>query len=153
VAWTRRFPGAEIHAIDVAAPMLRYGHARAEAYGATIHFSQQNAEKTNFPAGHFDLVYSHILTHETATTAYHNIIKESFRLLKPGGLMIHQETHWETHYNAEPFKTKLDTLNLQQIAEKAGFKAKNVFFETIPSEQAGTKYYRGQWNLFGAWKK
>ncbi len=167
VAWTRTYPGAAVHAIDVAAPMLRYAHARAEAYGAPIHFSQQNAEKTNFPSGHFDLVYSHILTHETATTAYHNIIRECFRLLKPGGLMIHQETQWatkdepfnqatldwETHYNAEPFKTKLDTLNLQAIAEQAGFKAKNVFFQTVPSEQAGTKYYRGQWNLFGAWKK
>ena len=34
--------------------MLRYGHARAEAMGATIHFSQQNAECTDFADGSFD---------------------------------------------------------------------------------------------------
>ena len=36
------FPKAEVHAIDVAAPMLRYAHTRASSMGNAVHFSQQN---------------------------------------------------------------------------------------------------------------
>lgn len=32
------YPDAEVYAIDVAAPMLRYAHARAEALGKRVHF-------------------------------------------------------------------------------------------------------------------
>lgn len=44
--YSEAWPDAELHAIDVAAPMLRYAHARAEAKGAKVHFSQQNAHAT-----------------------------------------------------------------------------------------------------------
>ena len=54
------YPEAEIFAIDVGAPVLRYAHARAEALGKRVHFSQQNAEQTNFEEGSFDLIVSHI---------------------------------------------------------------------------------------------
>ena len=32
------FPNAEVHGLDVGAPMVRYAHARAEALGKTAHF-------------------------------------------------------------------------------------------------------------------
>ncbi|MGI9229634.1 MAG: class I SAM-dependent methyltransferase, partial [Gammaproteobacteria bacterium] len=60
IPYADAYPDAEVYAIDVAAPMLRYAHARAEALGKRIHYSQQNAEQTNFPSGHFDLIVSHI---------------------------------------------------------------------------------------------
>ena len=53
--------------------------------GAAIHFSQQNAEKTDFADGSFDLIVSHIFLHETSRTAVDNILAECRRLLKPGG--------------------------------------------------------------------
>jgi hypothetical protein len=41
-----RFPDAEIWAVDAAAPMLRYGHARAKSMGVdTIHFVQMDVER------------------------------------------------------------------------------------------------------------
>ncbi|MCZ6894384.1 MAG: methyltransferase domain-containing protein, partial [Gammaproteobacteria bacterium] len=92
VPYTRAYPEAQVHAIDVAAPMLRYANARASDLGAKIHFSQQNAEKTKFSDGFFDLIVSHILLHETSEKAIHNIVKECHRLLKPGGMMVHAET-------------------------------------------------------------
>ena len=55
------YPAAEVHAIDVAAPMLRYAHARASAMGSAVHFSQQNAEHTQFEDESFDLVVSHFV--------------------------------------------------------------------------------------------
>jgi len=63
------WPQAKVHGIDVAAPMLRYAHARAETLGKAMHFSQQNAERTNFPDGRFYLVVGHAMLHETSTAA------------------------------------------------------------------------------------
>ncbi len=129
------FPEAEIHAIDVAAPCLRWAHLRAEGAGKAIHFSQQNAEKTSFPDGHFDLVLSVIMLHETSGKAIRNIFREARRLLRPGGVMAHCESRqyyakepfdaawhrWGTKYNAEPFMTTMHELELQGLARECGF--------------------------------
>jgi len=85
------YPEAEVYAIDVAAPMLRYAHARATSLGRRVHFSQQNAESTNFPDEPFDLIVSHILLHETSAQAIRNIMRECHRLLRKGAMTIHAE--------------------------------------------------------------
>ncbi len=164
--FARTFPKATVHAIDVGTGILRYGHARAEELGVPIQFSQQNAEHTSFPDQSFDLIVSHLLGHETSLAGYRNIMRESFRLLRPGGMMLHTETEWstevdpfnqsvldwETHFNGEPFKTKLDTLDNIAVAAEAGFAKKMAFVERTPSLRAGTKYYQGRWVIFGATK-
>ncbi len=87
--YTDVFPSAEVHAIDVAAPCVTYAHHRAKALGKSVHFSQQNAEKTTFEDNSFDLIVSHILMHETSHQALRNIFAECHRILRPGGLVIH----------------------------------------------------------------
>ncbi len=131
--WHSVFPDAEIYGIDVAAPCLRYAHSRAELYKVPIHFSQQNAESTNFDDASFDLVISHIMLHETSRKALSNIFAECHRLLKPGGKMLHLEVprgtepfeqfmcQWETHNNNETFTGFMTDADLPAIAEKAGF--------------------------------
>ncbi len=134
--WVDAFPEADVYAIDVAAPMLRYGHARAESLGKVVHYSQQNAEHTSFDDGSMDLVVSHIMLHETSRKAFHNILKESLRLLRPGGLMLHMEQpedgrfedrfesflwDWEGHNNNEVFAYVMRGLNFHEEAIKAGF--------------------------------
>lgn len=133
VQWVRAFPKAEVHGIDVGAPVLRYAHARAQALGAVAHFSQQNAEKTDFPDGSFDLILSHIMLHETSKTALQNIMNECYRLLAPGGLMVHLEIprgrnpvenfmfNWESYNNNETFARYMTNVDLKGIAVKAGF--------------------------------
>ncbi len=79
------FPEAEVWGVDVAGPQVRYGHARAGAFGLDVNFAQMNAEKTEFPDGHFDLVVSHILLHETSGKAMPKIFQECHRVLAPGG--------------------------------------------------------------------
>ncbi|MDA1057991.1 MAG: class I SAM-dependent methyltransferase [Proteobacteria bacterium] len=135
-AFPKHFPDAEVHAIDVAAPLLRYGHARAEGLGLGIHFSQQNAEATHFADESFDLVVSHLLFHETSTTALTKIIAECRRILRPGGMMIHLELglpykdmtlydqvihDWQTLNNAEPFWAKINATDTAALARKIGF--------------------------------
>ena len=136
------FPLAQVHAIDVAAPCLRYAHARAEAMGKRVHFSQQNAEHTNFEDASVDLIVSHILFHETSNKGLPRILKECHRILRPGGVMVHfdapQYEHmpdpydhtlgdWSTHYNNEPFWGRLHDLCLSDLMVDAGFARAKVF--------------------------
>jgi len=147
VPYCEAFPKAEIHAVDVAAPMLRYAHARAEDLGKKIHFSQQNAESMDFEDGSFDLIVSHILLHETSDKAIRNIMGECNRLLKKGGMMVHAETppykgmspfeafmlDWDTRNNNEPFWARSHEIDLKQLSEKAGFDPDKEFETMIPS--------------------
>jgi ubiquinone/menaquinone biosynthesis C-methylase UbiE len=178
VPYARAWPDAEVHAIDVAAPMLRYAHARAESLGVPIHFSQQNAEKTNFADGSFDLVVSHILLHETSERAIHNVIRECYRLLRKGGLMIHAETppykdmdpfdafmlDWDTRNNNEPFWCRAHEIELDELSAWGGFDSAKQFEVMAPSAQQVAEARRshvfqggdfgggGVWFLYGCEK-
>jgi ubiquinone/menaquinone biosynthesis C-methylase UbiE len=141
IPYVDAFPDAEVHAIDVAAPCLRYDFARSEALGKAIHYSQQDAERTNFDDASFDIVVSHLLFHETSTKAVQRIFNEIHRVLKPGGVMIHEDIgnkndmdtvqrfffDWMTHYAAEPFINQWTAVDTFEAAVKAGFPRKEVF--------------------------
>ena len=167
------YPEAEVFAIDVAGPMLRYAHARAEALGKRVHFSQQNAESTNFPDESFDLIVSHILLHETSAKAVRNIIRECRRLLRRGGMAIHAEVpqyegmapydtfmlDWDTYNNNEPFWGYLHDMDLKQLARESGFEGSSVVQTMVPSAfeqakartrllQGGDFAGAGQWFLY-----
>jgi len=127
------WPDAEVHAIDVAAPLLRYAHARAVELGRDIHFSQQNSECTNFEGESFDLVISQIMMHETSFKALRTVFMATRRVLKPGGLMLHVEvieretpyskyySEWMAHFNNEPFIGSVQDQDFVAIAKEAGF--------------------------------
>ena len=162
------YPGAEVHGIDVAAPMLRYAHARASAMESIVHYSQQNAERTQFEDDSFDLVVSHILLHETSSAAIKNVIKECCRLLKPGGWMLHVETppyegmetfdqflfDWDSENNNEPFWRKSHQLDLQALAKNAGF-TREVLQTMVPSAfqetQRTNTFQGGDFGGGGVW--
>jgi ubiquinone/menaquinone biosynthesis C-methylase UbiE len=140
------FPDAEVWAIDVAAPQVRYGHARAAGLGLEVNFAQMNAESTRFPDGHFDLIVSHIMLHETSGKAMPKIFAECARLLSPGGYMIHADlppfdlmdpfTQFildnETWYNNEPFWGAMRDTDQVAMAEKVGFARADIRFDTAP---------------------
>ncbi|WP_260806968.1 class I SAM-dependent methyltransferase [Sphingorhabdus sp. SMR4y] len=140
------FPEAEVWGIDVGGPVVRYAHARAAAMGQEVNFAQMNAEETSFPDGHFDLVVSHILLHETSGKAMPRIFNECHRLLSPGGMMIHADlppfdlmdpfTQFildnETWYNNEPFWGAMREMDQVDLAKRAGFAAEAIKFDTAP---------------------
>lgn len=133
--WAEVWPDAELHGIDVGAALLRYAHLRAESLGVPVHFRQANAEATPYPDGHFDLVTSSIVLHETSSRGLPRILAESRRLLAPGGVMLHvdqprfeDDDPWatflqenETHYNNEPFWRRYRRADLEALARDAGF--------------------------------
>lgn len=135
-ALKRQFPNAEITAIDVGAPMLRYAHLRATELGLAVHFKQRAAEQTGFPDGHFDMVQSVILFHEVPFQVTQRIVREMLRVLRPGGTFnvfdfpagdpipagLQYFLDIDAHYNGEPYSTQFIYGDFTGELTRAGFK-------------------------------
>lgn len=132
------FPDAEVVAVDVGAPMLRYGLARAKTMGIeNVTFVQGDVSNlADFEDASFDLIHSCMFLHETSYVSMPRIFAETNRLLAPGGMVLHVEQpqydpamplfeqamrDWDAFYNNEPFWTKMHELNLDEAMVAAGF--------------------------------
>jgi len=145
--WAKAYPDADVHAIDVAAPGLRYGHARAAMQGAAVHFHQMNAEKLDFPDGSFDVVFSSMFLHELSLKTIGQYFSEAYRVLRPGGLMLHMELppngqmsaydgfylDWDCYYNDEPFYKTFRDQDPKSLCAKAGFEPDKYLQFVVPS--------------------
>jgi SAM-dependent methyltransferase len=156
------YPEAEVHACDLGSSMLRYAHARAESLGAAVHFHQMDASATSFPDGHFDMIVSHNLFHEIGGDTRRKIAAETFRLLAPGGIAVHQDVDllfrgkaaWEEaeraydlSYNNEPFWLEYATSDFGSELAKASFPEKLIEEVRIPKLSGP-----GYWYAFTAIK-
>lgn len=130
------FPQAQVYGIDVAAPLLKLAHKRAQELQMSVHFSQQAAEQTNFPSESFDLILAHALLHELPKESVRRVIAEAYRLLKPGGTFIDSDvvpykeltpfarflSDWQVEHNGEPFwRSTLSELDVPAIFAQTGF--------------------------------
>ncbi|MDB5364855.1 MAG: SAM-dependent methyltransferase [Rhodospirillales bacterium] len=179
VPFATAFPDARIVAIDVAAPMLRYGHARAQSMGArNIEFVQMNAERMDFADGEFDLIVTAQFWHETSSKALPVLMREIHRVLARGGMTVSLEQppyhnmapydafirDWDCHYNNEPFWTTVHDTQMVEMMVRAGFGKEDCFEAEFPAVlesdfAAETKMDKGKdfgrggmWYGFGAWK-
>ena len=156
VPYALAFPDAEVHAIDVGAGMLRYAHARAEALGAAVHFHQRDCADTRFTDEHFDLIVSHNLMHEISDATRRGMLRESWRLLRPGGVCVHQdvplrfaglgefdkfELSWDTRNNNEPFWEVYANADLAADLASAGVPADRITVGHLPSSQGTLPWY------------
>jgi SAM-dependent methyltransferase len=175
------FPEAEVVGVDVAAPMLRYGLARAKSLGVpNVRFVQANAESMpQFADGWFDWIQSTMFLHETSYPALRAIFRENHRLLAAGGLVLHAEQpqytpamplyeqalrDWDAFYNNEPFWTRLHEISLDEYMIGAGFAADQLAHgdvaaivdpDRIPERtDTGSEDYgrRAAWHITGARK-
>ncbi len=127
---------AQVWGIDLGASLLRYAMARASVLNQVVNFSQQNAEGTEFADHAFDLVVSHILLHEIPGISRQRVFAESYRLLKPGGIMVHLESKLflepatlvaryfrdtEVWANSEPYLASSTFEDFPTYALEAGF--------------------------------
>ena len=162
VPYALEFPDAEVHAIDVGSAMLRYAHARAEALGARVHFHQMDCAATRFPDGHFDLVVSHNLMHEISDGTRKAMLRDSWRLLAPGGVMVHQDLplrysqlnplqqfdfSWDTLNNNEPFWEVYATADLSADLLAAGIPVEHSHVGSLPKKAGSLPWY-----VATAWK-
>ena len=162
VPYAEAFPDAEVHAIDVGAGMLRYAHARAEALGFPVHFHQRDVADTRFPDESFDLIVSHNLMHEISDATRRGMLRESRRLLRPGGVCVHQdvplrfqglpefkkfELSWDTLHNNEPYWEVYANADLAPELLAAGFAQDCIHVGSLPANQ-GTL----PWFIACAWR-
>lgn len=139
-AYAAEWPDTEVHALDLGAGMLRYAHARAESLGVAVHYHQMDASTLGFEDDSFDLVVSHNLMHEIGEAKRRAMIRESLRVVRPGGIVIHQdvairnpptmvhqvERDWDTHFNGEVHWNTYATADLKADMLAAGFAADTV---------------------------
>ncbi len=136
-------PDTDFVAIDIAAPMLRYGHARAKSLGVeNVTFQQISGEDlSQFEEGSFDMVMTSIFLHELSSKSLPRLIKEGYRVLKDDGLMMHLEQpqyhddmplyeqfmrDWDAYNNNEPFWSAMHEIDLIDLLSKTGFSKNNI---------------------------
>jgi len=162
MTYARRFPDCEVHGIDVAAGLLRWGHVRAESEGRAIYFTQMDSADMTFEDESFDLVVSTIWGHETTPRILKDSISEIWRVLKPGGISFHMDVtnqpgyqglvdqvlnDWQIRHNGEPFWMGWADADLTALMTEAGY----------PDDAQFTGYRQrtqgaGDWFVHGARK-
>jgi ubiquinone/menaquinone biosynthesis C-methylase UbiE len=135
VALKERFPEAEVWGVDIGAPMVRYAHMRARNLKSEVHFAQRLAEDTGFPDNHFDVVTSNIMFHEVTAEAARAIVKETNRVLRPGGVFYPIDFYtsveppkaayakfrswWDHRWNNEVWRLEYTALDFADALRKA----------------------------------
>lgn len=134
------FPDAQVTAVDLGAPVIRYGLARAKSLGIdNIRFVQASGEDLSmFADASFDWIQTTMFLHELSNAALSRIFTECRRLLRPGGFVLHVEQpqyatgmplfeqamrDWDAFYNNEPFWSRLHEMDLDAAMIRAGFPA------------------------------
>jgi len=157
IAYKEAFPQAEVHGLDLSAPFVRFGHAWAEERGVELHFRQADARQTGYPDGHFDLIVSHILFHETWHDIAPQIFAEAHRLLAPGGVFLNADVpyqparlsipkqvtnDWQVRNNGEPFWTGFADTDVPALLRAVGFGDGHIVADYEPLG-AGHYYFFG----------
>ncbi len=91
-AYCDLYPDAEVFGLDYAAEMLKYAHKLAEERGKKVHFVQRMAESTRLESASFDLVTAIFLFHELPAKARDAVVREAYRVLRPGGVFAIMES-------------------------------------------------------------
>jgi len=156
VGYSARFPDAEVHAVDVAPAMLRYAHLRAEAMGLKVHFHQMDAAALAFEDDSFDLVVSHNMMHEVSRPMLGRIFAEARRVVRPGGVVVHQDVPvkgadfspfekfmfaWQTKNNNEPFWDDFTGADVPAVMREAGFASDEVVETTVKMRDGPRAWY------------
>lgn len=145
--WKQAYPNAQVIAIDAAPGPLAYGSARAKMQGCEVHFQQMCADALAFEDESFDVVWSSMFLHELSKKQRAKAFDEAYRVLKPGGLVVHMELppndqmgafdgfylDWDSYYNNEPYYKGYRDETPRDLVTAAGFGADEFFEFVVPS--------------------
>ena len=97
--WQRQHTQSECYGVDLAAPCLTVAHKRANERGYKIRFSQQDLTELDFEDDYFDLVVHMFMFHELPVSRIPKMMRELYRVLKPGGLFCGPEIRLTPDHN------------------------------------------------------
>ncbi len=152
-AFARRYPDAEVTAIDYSAPMLRVAHRRAAMLGDEVTFTQRLIEDTQFPAAHFDITFAFIVFHELPLRIIRETVREAARVTRPGGLFAiydfndtasmspFQRYHrdFDAAHNGEPYSQGFCDCDFDVILAEHGFR---VAAQPLANRAGGAGYMK-----------
>ena len=135
-----------MHAIDVSAAVLTYGHGRAESLGLPIHFKQMDATELKYPDASFDVLFTSMFLHELSLRDIRRFMAEAHRVLRPGGMLVNMELppnqelapydqfylDWDCYYNMEPFYRAFRDLDPRALIASGGFAPADYFQFVVP---------------------
>ena len=161
-----RFPQAEVVGIDLSGPCLQLAAATVEARDLTnIRFAQRDALRSGYADSSFDLVTSTQLLHEVPVEGIEQILRESFRMLAPGGQVMHLDFRPRSRWmeflidghsvrNNEGFMPAFNRMDMHEAMAAAGFVDIRIeaFAETEGATAPDWPYWRFPWTLFSARK-
>jgi ubiquinone/menaquinone biosynthesis C-methylase UbiE len=84
-------PAFRFHGVDLSPYYVKAARARL-ADVAEVSLAVENAEHLPYVDAHFDVVTSVYLFHELPRNARRNVVREMFRVLRPGGLVVLEDS-------------------------------------------------------------
>ena len=137
-------PQIDVTGVELSAPCLRVAaHRAVHRQAQNVRYLQADAAETGLPAGESDIVTSTMVLHEMPPSHIRAMLRESHRLLAPGGLSIHLDflmrddpfREWvhigHSARNNEPFMVPLNAMDMEAAHREAGFES----VEILPFEE------------------
>jgi ubiquinone/menaquinone biosynthesis C-methylase UbiE len=157
-ALKQRWPAAEVVGLDLAGPCLELGRRMATDREVAIVWKQGAAEELPYDDASFDLVTVTMVYHEMPVGAIHQAMAETYRILRPGGMLAALENRiigdplrdvlgaWHSDVIEEPYANPFRAERFDVLASAVGLDAEAAPWYP-PGVAAGSEDDRSRYSI------